>query len=225
MSRIAVLCDFDGTIARDDVGNLFFRTFGGPATLEIVDEWKRGAISSRTCLEREAAMVTANRPELEKFVGQRKLDPYFKDFIDFTARNGIEVVIVSDGLDHYIESMLMRNGLGDIEFYANGARFVDGRVNVDFPYYDMRDCRDCGNCKTHHLEKFRKAGYYIVYVGNGLSDRCPASYSDLVFAKSELLEFCKQNSLNHVAYGNFRDVEREMLSRFVLRDGTGSATR
>jgi 2,3-diketo-5-methylthio-1-phosphopentane phosphatase len=224
VSRIAVLCDFDGTIARDDVGNLFFRTFGGPGAERIVDEWKNGAISSRTCMEREASLVKASRHEVDRFVCRCKLDPYFKDFIDFTARNDIEVVIVSDGLDHYIENMLMRNGLGDLQFYANVTRFGDGRLTVEFPYYDLRDCRDCGNCKTHHLEKFRRAGYYIIYVGNGLSDRCPATHSDLVFAKSELLEFCRQNGLNHVPYGNFRDVEREMLSRFVLRDGASGVS-
>lgn len=224
MSRIAVLCDFDGTIARDDVGNLLFGKFGGPSTRAIVDEWKRGAISSRTCTEREASLVTAGRHEIDRFVCQCKLDPYFKDFVDFTARNGIEVVIVSDGLDHYIEMMLMRNGLGDVEFYANTMRFGDGRLHVDFPYYDMRDCRECGNCKTHHLDKYKQAGYYIVYVGNGLSDRCPATHSDLIFAKSELLEYCRQSGLNHVEYSNFRDVEREILNRFVLRDGTSGTS-
>ena len=216
MTRIAVLCDFDGTIARDDVGNLFFRKFGGEGTEAIVEEWKTGRISSRECLERAAQLVDGSRADMDRFVSRRQLDPFFKDFIDFTGKNGIEVVVVSDGLDYYIEKMLLRNGLGALEFYANLSEIVDGKIHVRFPHYDMRDCRDCGNCKTHHLEQYKKAGYYIVYVGNGLSDRFPSTYSDLVFAKDELLSFCKENEINHVAFDNFRDVEREMVSRFVL---------
>ena len=224
MSRIAVLCDFDGTIAQDDVGNLFFRTFGGEEpTTEFVEQWKKGLMSSRKCLEREASLVTASRREVDRFVSRRKLDPYFKDFIDFAGRNGMEVVIVSDGLDYYIEALLMRNGLGEIEFSANVMELTQGRVHLEFPYYDMRDCRDCGNCKTYHLEKYKRAGYYIVYVGNGLSDRCPSTYSDFVFAKGELLEFCRANNLVHAEFKNFRDVEREILSRFVLRNGLDDA--
>jgi len=219
VSRIAVLCDFDGTIARDDVGSLFFRTFGGEQSREIVDEWMAGNISSRECLEREAALVDASEREMSRFVGQRKLDPYFKDFADFAGRNGIEVVVVSDGLDYYIENMLMRNGLGVLDFFSNVMRVVDGRIHVDFPHYDLLDCRDCGNCKTFHLEEYRKAGYYIVYVGNGLSDRCPSTYSDLVFAKGDLLDFCRANALQHIPFNNFRDIEREMVSRFVLNGG------
>jgi 2,3-diketo-5-methylthio-1-phosphopentane phosphatase len=216
VSRIAVLCDFDGTIARDDVGSLFFRTFGGEQSREIVEEWKTGLISSRECLEREAAIVDASPQEIRRFVGQRKLDPFFKDFADFAGRNDIEVVVVSDGLDYYIENMLMRNGLGVLESYSNVMREVEGKIHVEFPHFNKLDCRDCGNCKTYHLENYRKAGYYVVYVGNGLSDRCPSTYSDLVFAKGELLDFCRANDLQHVAFSNFRDVEREMISRFVL---------
>lgn len=220
MTRIAVLCDFDGTVAQDDVGNLLFRTFaGGDRTEPIIEEWKNGTISSRDCIEREASLARASRQEIDRFVCQRKLDPFFKDFIDFTNRNKMEVVIVSDGLDHYIEKMLMRTGLGELEFYANTLRMNGERLCVEFPHYDLRDCRDCGNCKTYHLEKYKNAGYYIVYVGNGLSDRCPCTYSDLIFAKGELLEFCRESELNCVEFGNFRDVEREMLNRFVLNGG------
>lgn len=218
MTRIAVLCDFDGTVAQDDVGNLFFGEFGGGQSREIVEDWKAGLISSRTCLEREAALVKTTSHDIDRFLSRRRLDPYFKDFADFAARNGYEVVILSDGLDHYIERMLIRNGLGEIEFHSNVLRFVNGGIRVEFPNYDKRDCRDCGNCKTHHLEKFKNAGYYIVYVGNGLSDRCPSTYSDLVFAKGELLEFCQTNEINHVPFKTFRDVERELLNRFVLAE-------
>jgi len=215
--KIAVLCDFDGTIALDDVGNLLFRTFADAReTGAVVDEWKRGDINSRQCLEREAALARVSREDLSRFIAERKLDPYFKDFCDFTRRTGMEMVILSDGLDHYIQQMLIRNGLGHLDFFANVLEMANDRFNVTFPHYDMRDCQDCGNCKTWHLEKYKAEGYFIVYVGNGRSDRCPATYSDLVFAKEDLLPFCEMHDVNFVAFRNFRDVERELVKRFVL---------
>jgi 2-hydroxy-3-keto-5-methylthiopentenyl-1-phosphate phosphatase len=220
--KIAVLCDFDGTVAQDDVGTLLFRQFADRAKAdEIVEQWKKGTISSRECLEREAALAHASREELDRFACQRKLDPYFKDFVDFARRREIEIVVVSDGLDQYIEKMLMRSGLGELEFFANAVHIVEQTLEVRFPYHNMLDCKDCGNCKTFHLEKYRAAGYYIVYVGNGLSDRCPCQSSDLVFAKGELAEFCRSNGLSHVEFRNFRDVEREMVKRFVLSEEYG----
>ena len=62
MKNVAVLCDFDGTVASDDVGNLLFRTFGrlGDA-VAVVEKWKRGEISSRECLEKEFALLDVSR--------------------------------------------------------------------------------------------------------------------------------------------------------------------
>lgn len=217
MKKIAILCDFDGTVAGDDVGNLLFRTFVEEnAAQAVVDEWKQGLISSRECLTRECALASLSRTELDRFIKHRKLDAYFKDFLDFTRKRGMEIVIVSDGLDYYIEKMLLRHGAGDVEFFANQLEIIDHTLHVDFPYYDLMDCTDCGNCKRHHLEKFKSVGYYIVYVGNGLSDRCPAEYADLVFAKGDLLTYCLEQGIEYVQFENFRDVEREMLNRFLM---------
>lgn len=217
MKKIAILCDFDGTVAREDVGNLLFQTFSdADECLDTVDQWKQGLISSRDCLKREAAVARASREALDHFITQRQLDPYFKDFVDFAGRRGMEIVIVSDGLDYYIERMLMRSGLAHIDFFANALHLHDHTLHVQFPYYDMLDCRSCGNCKTYHMEKYKANGYFVVYIGNGLSDRCPSKYADFVFAKGDLLDFCKENGVESTEFRNFRDVEREFVSLFVL---------
>ena len=217
MKKIAILCDFDGTVARDDVGNLLFKKFAdGEKCKYVVDRWKRGEISSRECLEQEAELASVSRDALNQFIAKRRLDPYFKDFVDFARRRKMEVVIVSDGLDYYIEKMLLRTGLADIDFYANKLRLNDHALHVRFPFYDLLDCRSCGNCKTYHMERYKAEGFFVVYVGNGMSDRCPSKYADFVFAKGELLDYCRENDVESIAFDNFRDVEREILRRFVL---------
>jgi len=216
MKKIAVLCDFDGTVAQDDVGNLLFRTFSRGDAADVVARWKRGEISSRECLEKEAELVRCCPDELKRFVHSHRLDPYFKDFHDFARQRGIEVVVLSDGLDYYIEQLLMRNGLGGIEFFANRLHVDGGTLRVEFPWYNLLACTECGCCKTHHLFRYRNEGYYIVYVGDGLSDRCPCESADLVFAKGDLLQHCRTRKIAHIEFRNFRDVEREVLKRLLL---------
>ena len=224
MRKVAVLCDFDGTVARNDVGHLLFRRFTkGGISVEVVDQWKRGEISSRECLEREAALVRASQKEIDDFILLQKLDPYFKDFLDFAKKRDMEVVIVSDGLDYYIEKMLLRYGSAHIDFYANRLELMDHSMKLSFPFFDLLECTDCGNCKTYHLEQYRQKGYFIVYVGNGLSDTCPCQSADLVFAKGDLRAFCLDKGVQHIAFDNFRDVEREVLKRLVLNGDFGSA--
>ncbi len=220
MKKIAIFCDFDGTVAQEDVGELLFNTFTPKGeSKKIARMWERGEISSRECLEREAALIEIERGELDRFVIQRRLDPFFKDFHDFAKKRDMEVFITSDGLDYYIETLLLRNGLGEIEFFANHLVVNDTRFEVEFPHYDLMDCTDCGCCKTHHIHRYRDEGYFIIYVGDGLSDRCPIEAADMVFAKGDLLKFCVQNGIDHIKFRNFRDVEREVLNRIVLSDG------
>lgn len=224
MKKIAVLCDFDGTVAQDDVGDLLFETFATAEARDAVDEWTRGKISSRQCLEREAAAARCCPNTLKNFLSGRRLDPYFKDFHDFAQKRGIEVVVLSDGLDFYIEQMLIRNGLGGIEFFANRLRIDGETLHVEFPWHDMLECTECGCCKTYHLMRYKEDGYFVVYVGNGLSDRCPCESADLVLAKGELLEHCRAKKIGAVEFKNFRDVEREVLKRLVL-DSNSSGSR
>jgi len=216
MQKVVVLCDFDGTVAEKDVGDLLFRRFGGSAASDAAQEWVRGEIDSRECLERQAEATHCTVEELRSFAHACRLDPYFRDFHDFARRRGIEVVVLSDGLDFYIERMLAKNGCGSLEFYSNRLRIEGNTFQVEFPWYNQRECTECGCCKTHHLFRYRRRGYFIVYVGNGLSDRCPSESADLVFAKGELLEHCRAKSINCIEFRNFRDVEREVLRRLIL---------
>ena len=222
--KVAILCDFDGTVAEDDVGNLLFERFSdNGGTAGVVERWERGEISSRECLEREAKLARMDRDELKQFILERRLDPFFKDFHDFAKKRGMEVVIVSDGLDYYIESMLLRSGLGDIDVFSNRLRLEGDNVDIDFPHYNLLGCEDCACCKTHHLFRYREQGFYIVYVGDGLSDCCPSTSADMVFAKGNLKDFCEKSGIDHIEFRNFRDVEREVLQRLVLVEGSDEA--
>lgn len=217
--HIAVLCDFDGTIAERDVGHSFFETFIADKErwLESLEQWKMGLISSKECLESEVSWVEADKRDIDAFVHGERLDPYFMDFVDFCVKRKYEVLILSDGLDYYIDALLMRSGVGFIPFRANHLRFEEERIaGIDFPYFDTMDCTMCGNCKRHHLEEKKRSGLLTVYVGNGYSDRCPAGHADLVLAKGELLDHCKREGVGCVPFHNFRDVERELTNRFII---------
>jgi 2-hydroxy-3-keto-5-methylthiopentenyl-1-phosphate phosphatase len=222
VKKVALISDFDGTISRRDVGHHFFGTFipDRARWLEILQQWRLGLISSRECLESEFALMRADQGDLDTFIGNEGLDPYFKDFVDFCERRSSSILITSDGLDYYVDRLLMRFGLGYLEFTANHLVVADGALSaIEFPYYNLMDCTRCGNCKLFHLEKLKHEGFTTVYVGNGYSDRCPAEHADVVLAKGELLDHCRAQGIAHIPFENFRDVERELTDRFILHSG------
>ncbi|HEX9654561.1 MAG TPA: MtnX-like HAD-IB family phosphatase [bacterium] len=204
-----IICDFDGTAAQNDVGNLLFHTFGDDRCPAAVNLWIEGKITSRECLMRECAATRVTKPELERFVDAQKLDPHFSDLVRYTGSQKIEIEIVSDGLDFYIERILKNHHLDSpLKIHANHLIFVDqNQIRAEFPYSEFT-CGHCGNCKGYHVRRAKSDGSRVIYIGDGLSDRCGAREADVVFAKRgrDLLTFCRNNHIHHYEFENFLDV-------------------
>jgi len=200
-----VLVDFDGTISVGDVGNLLFHRLTRGRASEVVDSWKQGAMTSRECMMRECALARGTREDVTGFALRQPVDPTFAPFLRRVTDAGWRVRVVSDGLDVYIRAILEREGLGDLPLEANRVRFAADRLLPSFPFAG-RGCGSCGNCKGGAVEASRGNGP-VVFVGNGLSDRCGARAADLTFAKDDLARFCDEEKIRYRSYRSFDDVD------------------
>jgi 2,3-diketo-5-methylthio-1-phosphopentane phosphatase len=211
---ISIFCDFDGTAAMEDVGNAVFHRFAPDKAPQIIAEIARGEIGGLECLQRECAAVDSCTPEeLDAFVAEFELDPYFKQFVAFCEDRSMPIVILSDGLEYYAKKILERNNLDHLPLFSNPVEFVqrDGKTKLvpSFPHSDA-DCKDCGNCKRNHVLNLAGDEDVRIYIGNGVSDQCPAKYCDVVFAKSSLREYCRRESIRHYEFRNFNDVIQKL---------------
>ncbi len=217
-----IICDFDGTVAQNDVGNLLFTTFADSRCHDIVRHWKAGRINSRECLIQECAIARASEIELERFALSQDLDPHFKAFVAYCESRGIEVEIASDGLDFYIDRIVRKYDLENrVSVLSNRLVFTGSDTfRPEFPYFD-EGCGRCGNCKGYHVRRARASHEIVVYVGDGLSDRCGAREADVVFAKNgrDLQEFCRREDILFIAYDDFADV-RERVATLDGQPGT-----
>jgi 2,3-diketo-5-methylthio-1-phosphopentane phosphatase len=209
---LRIFCDFDGTVALNDVGNELFIRFADGRWVEPVSAWTRGEISSRECLIQECAFARATVEQLERFAEEQELDPTFRQFVNYCRAGGIPVAIVSDGLDFYIERILERHGYDDLPFFANHLEFDNGRLIPTFPYYAF-GCGRCGNCKGYHVRSLAMPDEVAVYIGDGLSDRCGAEVADLVFAKDDLLRYCQAQGIVCREFRDFADILRTITNR------------
>lgn len=213
-----VLVDFDGTISVADVGNRLLDELTGGRAMRVVDSWKRGEMGSRECLIRECALARGTREEVRAFAARQAVDPSFASFLGRAERDGWRVRVVSDGLDAYIRVILDREGWSTLPLEANRVRFTAGRLLPSFPYAG-RGCGRCGNCKGGAVAAARRYGP-VVFVGNGLSDRCGAREADLVFAKDDLARFCRRENIPFAPFRTFEDVDLDRAARVLFRPGT-----
>ncbi|MCS7230140.1 MAG: MtnX-like HAD-IB family phosphatase [Candidatus Kryptonium sp.] len=212
--NIKIFCDFDGTITKNDVGDLFFETFGDKDYYaSLVEKWRDYEISSKEMWEKIAEKVKVENGEAENLIYSQEIDPHFIDFVKWAKEKGIDIFILSDGFDFYIKRILEKHGLADIKFFSNRMRIENGKVKLDFPYPDSV-CRICGNCKRNHMLTLSGDEDIIVYIGDGYSDRCPAEYADVVFGKKELLKFCREKNIPVYEFETFKDV-LDQFQRFL----------
>ena len=217
--KLAVFCDFDGTISMRDVGYSVFNHFSNGKNDELLPDWFSGKMTTRDCLIAEAEMVNASSEELYDFIDKIDIDPTFTEFVGICDSNDIPLSILSDGLDFYIKHLLAKNNLNHLQFITNRAILEDNKIKVEFPY-DNEECESCGICKGEVIKKFRKkhnSDFNIVYVGDGYSDACAAKEADILFAKKDLVDYCKNNNIEYLNYDNFNDVTTYLIEQGLLK--------
>jgi 2,3-diketo-5-methylthio-1-phosphopentane phosphatase len=212
--------DFDGTIAPVDTTDLLLERFADPAWHDIEEDWKAGRIGSRECMVRQIDLVRATPNEMDGFIRTVRIDPGFPSFVRFFRRMGHAIVIVSDGLDRTIRTVLDRNDL-DVPYFANHLQWRgDNRWRLTFPHARSDCAMLAGNCKCRFAEG--RPREIKILIGDGRSDFCMAKRADLVLAKDTLLAHCRTAGLQHIAFENF-DEATELLAEWL--DQRGGAAR
>lgn len=209
-----IFVDFDGTITREDVGASFFTEFGdNNAVFAIIGDIMNKTISGREGWDKLfATLRKVSREEYSNFVHKFEIDSSFHQFIGMCEENNFEVTILSDGFDLYLEKILKREGLERLKFFSNHlVQNEEGNFTYSFPFTD-EECDRCANCKRNHLINSTSDDDFTVFIGNGISDQCPAQYCDFIFAKDSLLKFCEKERISYYPYSNFNQVKDILLT-------------
>jgi 2-hydroxy-3-keto-5-methylthiopentenyl-1-phosphate phosphatase len=195
----SVLVDFDGTACMHDVAEHLMDRFGEPSWRDWDERWIRGEVDTRAAIRGQVAPFAAREEELIAYAVQHcPLDPTLRSFVSWCRDDEVAVTIVSDGLGLYIEPILAAGGITGVPIVTNA--WAGG--TMAFPNGNP-ECDWCGTCKMLAVQR---ADRPVAFVGEGHSDRYGALYADIVFAKDELVDLCKDDGVPFVPYRNFDDV-------------------
>ena len=217
--KTLVQCDFDGTITEEDASFFLLDAFAQGDWRRLLREYKEHRITVGEFNTRAFAMVKADRPALlEAIKGETspsraqasrvRMRAGFQELATRCSRKGFRLVIVSNGLDFYIEAILKDIGLENIEMHAAETQFHPQGMRVRYVGPDGKEL-DSG-LKEAYIKLFLNQGYRVIYVGNGDSDVVPAKYAHHIFATGELLTYCKENNLECQPFDDLTDVVRAL---------------
>jgi 2,3-diketo-5-methylthio-1-phosphopentane phosphatase len=206
--RPLVFCDFDGTIITQDSCVQLSATWSRGIDWPALEEgWQAGHLSTkevaRLILQSVATPITEVLDHLASIPARAGLS----SFTEQCAREGVPLIVVSDGYEVIIRRILAREGL-DLPIYAN-VMYQDGKQLVaDFPHAS-EDCSRCGCCKKAIIARIRAQSERqrpVVLIGDGRSDICAASIADYVFACGKLPALCVEAGIKHEVFSDFSEI-------------------
>jgi 2-hydroxy-3-keto-5-methylthiopentenyl-1-phosphate phosphatase len=208
----SLVIDFDGTVTQEDLLDTIARDFGDPAVYqEVEDGLHAGTMPLREVITREFRPVQAPLQEVVDWVLEHaSIRRGFRELVEAMQAGGWGVHIVSSGFHELIEPVLEREGV-DVELHANRVDVRPDGWRVEWRYPD--DCAECGeSCKRAMLPRG-----YVVYVGDGYSDRCAALAADRVFATKGLARYLTERGTPFEPFADFEDVSRALANEIVTQ--------
>lgn len=208
---VRIFCDFDGTISTKDIGYDFFDRFGSQDPLHgdlvekrigIREYWRSVVKTLREPLTTDA---------LDAYLETVPIDPSAVALFRYAEEEGIPITVLSDGLSVYVERYLALHGITGVPVICNSAHInEEGGLDVAFPY--AADGCDCPSavCKRNVVLTSSRPDERLIYIGDGLSDFCPVSCADVIFAKGSLAAHCNANGLPHHSWKGLFEVLREL---------------
>ena len=201
MTRTLVL-DFDGTISEQDLLDEIAQRFGDPEEFARIDAaLDHGTLTLREVITQEFAPVRARLQDVVDWVlANVRVRPGFAQLAELARERGWGFVVLSSGFHELIEPVLAREGV-DVEVKAN-------RLDPDPAGWRVlwRDEAICGTCGEECKRRALPGEGEIVYVGDGVSDRCAALASDRVFAIKGLARYLEERGVPFERFTDFYEI-------------------
>ncbi len=207
-----IICDFDGTVTSRDTNSALARRFAPDAYAGLEGKLAARELTLREVLTAEFEGITAGIDALLAQATRIPLRAGFGEFVEAAERDGHELVLLSSGFREIIEPILAANDLaGRVPLVANSIALDESGGAIE--WRELPECDLCGEpCKRFDVTELRDrtGAQAVVFVGDGLSDRCGAEAADRIFARDSLARYLDERSVTHDGWDDFHDVARAL---------------
>lgn len=216
MKTLLIACDFDGTITQRDTLHVVVEHFGEPGLWDTFDApLREGRMTVEKAMEAEFAAVRATPDAVRQVVGTHApIRDGFAQLVRWCAERGHRFVVMSNGFRSVITQVLADADLDHLPVIANDATFSSEGTTIHWSDRGER-CELCGRpCKRQPLRELHQ-GERVVFIGDGISDRCVSGVADVLFARDFLADHCVSTGTAFHPFVDFHDVRRQLAAAEV----------
>lgn len=205
-----IQCDFDGTIIENNLSVLIREYFAPEAWRVIETDYLEGRITVEESNRRQFALIKAPKERLQEFVRCHiQVRKGFPEFVADCEADENDLVIVSSGLDFYIETVLSELGIFNIELYCGKTEFTE--KGIVLRYIDHTGNGIEHGFKERYLNWLKQRDKTIVYIGDGLSDLKAACHANYVLATGHLAMLLTEKYISWSSFDNFFDIRKKLI--------------
>lgn len=204
-----IFCDFDGTITENDNIVAIIRHFNPPGWESIVND----IVSQRKTIRQGVGELFRLLPASMKqeviayAISNARIRSGFAELLEYCAASDIEFYVTSGGIDFFVYPLLSAFDIPIDHIYCNGSDFSGNQIEITWPHACESHCsNDCGMCKTTIIRRFPVESYTRILIGDSVTDFEGAKIADVVFARSHLIEKCRELGLDFHEFETFHDV-------------------
>jgi 2,3-diketo-5-methylthio-1-phosphopentane phosphatase len=209
MTKRHIFSDFDGTITEKDTLIFLATNLGGgqPMVEAIGRLIREGKLSLRDGIAGEMRSIRKPFDEAVKLLRERvRIDPGFLPLARWCEENEIPLTILSAGFHQIIDLFIPSSEFPHLRILANTLR-----PNEESGWQCVfRDQTPFGHDKAQALREARNNGEYVIFIGDGLSDRKAAESADEVFAKHSLAQYCRERGINCHEFRTFDEILEQL---------------
>jgi 2-hydroxy-3-keto-5-methylthiopentenyl-1-phosphate phosphatase len=204
--KLAIFVDYDGTITDQDTFDVLVNEYVDAQTWnELERKLGAGSMTLRDVLAAQASGIAVSLDEADALLAsQTRIDPTFRSFADACTEHDARLEVVSSGVAPLIERAFARNGLSDVDVFANG---VDPSPR-GWRFLFLDDSAN-GHDKAARVVAAREAGYETVFIGDGPSDYDAAIAAGRRFAKQgkSLARYLRGRGVPFTSFASFAEIE------------------
>jgi 2-hydroxy-3-keto-5-methylthiopentenyl-1-phosphate phosphatase len=210
LNNIHIITDFDGTITNRDTLEALLNRYGTPEWMAIEDRLEQNLLTVDDAFRQQMALMEVSLEDaISMIVKTIRVDGTVIECAKKVREAGGRFTIISAGFHEVISGMLDGKMPEGVSIHANRLEVKNNRWTV-IPSSTPRIKGLCTHCKRHWVEDAKAGGDYIVYVGDGYTDRCPAEAADRVYARGSLLDYRLQQGLPSLEFRNFAELWRDL---------------
>lgn len=221
VAQFIFFTDFDGTITLQDSNDYMTDNIGygvekrRQGNLDTLNNKIEFRDSFRDMMD---SIKTPYNECIQLLVDNIKLDPYFKEFFDWSLENNIPVVVLSGGMEPVIKALLEKLVGPDAEKMLVLGNYVaarpgksineEGGWEIAFRHPESGFGHDKSVALREYSSLPEDVRPTMFYAGDGVSDLSAARETDLLFAKKghDLISYCAREEVPFTVFEDWSSI-------------------